>query len=113
MRIDNKLFIYSNGRVAALDKKSGDIVWEVKLKEYVKTTTSYAVGQLALEGSKLYVAVSGIVVCLNAENGSLVWKNELKGWGYAFVNMTGEGLATSGAEAGAVQAANAAATGAM
>ncbi|MCH5600353.1 outer membrane protein assembly factor BamB family protein [Niabella ginsengisoli] len=111
MRIDNKFFILSNGRVAAIDKKTGDIVWEIKLKEYVKTTTSYAVGQIVLEDSKLYVSVSGVIVCLNAKDGSLIWKNELKGWGYSFVSMTGNDQAVAGAEAASVQASNAATTG--
>ena len=109
MRIDNKLFILSNGRVAAIDKKTGDIAWEVKLKQYVKATTGYAVGQIMLEGTKLFVSVSGIIVCLNAKDGSLVWKNELKGWGYSYVRMAG-GEAASGAEAASIQAANAAVT---
>lgn len=88
MRTDNKLFILSNGRVAAIDKKSGDIAWEVKLRGYVKgASLSYAVGQIVLEGDKLFVAVSGILLCLSAKDGSLIWKNELKGWGYAFISI--------------------------
>ncbi|HMR82894.1 MAG TPA: PQQ-binding-like beta-propeller repeat protein [Niabella sp.] len=105
MRTDNKLFILSNGRVAAIDKKSGDIVWEVKLREYVKgASLSYVVGQIVLEGDKLVVAVSGILLCLSAKDGSLIWKNELKGWGYAFVS-----IANAGAGDAALDQANAAA----
>lgn len=36
----NVIYIFSNGRVAAIDKKTGDIVWEVRLKTYIKATVS-------------------------------------------------------------------------
>ena len=83
----NNLFILSNGKVAALNKKDGSIVWEIKLKQYIKSTTSYAIGQISLEGDKLYIGISGILVWLYAKDGSLAWMNELKGWGYGFVSM--------------------------
>lgn len=87
MRTDNKLFILSNGRVAAIDKKSGEIAWEVKLRQYTKASLSYAVGQIVLEDDKLVIGVSGILFCLSARDGSLIWKNELKGWGYSFISI--------------------------
>src|SRR6478672_12456115 len=93
---EKNLFIYSNGRVAAINAGSGEIVWEVKLKDYVKSTFSHAVGSIQAQGDKLFIGVSGIVVCLNAKDGSFVWKNELKGWGYSFVsfaNMSSESQA--------------------
>lgn len=104
MRTDNKLFILSNGRVAAIDKKTGDIAWEVKLKEYVKTSLSYAIGQIFLEEGKLYIGVSGILICLSAKDGSFLWKNELKGWGYSFIS-----IANANTGAAAQDQANAAA----
>lgn len=87
MRTENKLFILSNGRVAAIDRKSGEIAWEVKLRQYTKSSLSYAVGQIVLEGDKLIIGVSGILFCLSAKDGSLIWKNELKGWGYSFISI--------------------------
>jgi outer membrane protein assembly factor BamB len=87
MKQNNTIFIYSNGRVAALNSANGDIIWELKLKTYINTSVMQAVGSIQLEGDKLYVAVSGIIVCLKAKDGSLIWKNELKGWGYNFVSM--------------------------
>lgn len=84
------MYIFSNGRVAAINKKDGQITWEIKLKEYVKAT-SYAVGQINVEGDKIYVGVSGILLCLRTKDGSLIWKNELKGWGYHFVSMANVG----------------------
>jgi outer membrane protein assembly factor BamB len=99
MKQSNHLFILSNGRVAAINKKDGSIVWEVKLKEYVSTTMSMGVGQINVEGNKLYVGTAGVLVCLDAKDGALIWKNELKGWGYNFVSMANTGNEAAGAAA--------------
>lgn len=81
------LYILSSGRVAAIDKGNGEIVWEVKLKEYAGGAVSHSIGQIALEQGKLYIGCAGILLCLSANDGSLIWKNELKGWGYQFISM--------------------------
>ena len=114
MKTVNVLYILSNGRVAAISKKDGNIVWEVKLKEYVKSSMLASIGQITSEGDKLYVGVAGILLCLNAKDGSLVWKNELKGWGYNFVSMANTGNDAAGAaqQAAAMQAATSASIGA-
>ncbi len=99
----NNLFILSNGKVAAINKKDGSIIWEIKLKQYVKNVaTMGAIGQISLEGDKLYIGVSGILICLYAKDGSLAWANELKGWGYSFVSMAN---VNNDASAAALQAA--------
>jgi outer membrane protein assembly factor BamB len=100
MKKQNIFYIYSNGRVAAINKKDGVIVWEVKIKQYVSGSVSMAaVGQIRLEDDKLFIGVSGILLCLAAKDGALIWKNDLKGWGYYFVSMTNVG---NEAEAGSV-----------
>lgn len=107
MKQQQVLFIYSNGRVAAINKNSGDILWEVKLKDHVKSSFAHAVGSIQCEGDKLYIGVSGILVCLKTKDGTLVWKNELKGWGYNFVCLANVG---NDAQAGSIQASAAANT---
>ncbi len=102
MKRKNALYILCNGRVAAIDKANGNIIWEIKLKEYAKGSYSYAVGQINMENDKLYIGISGVLFCLNAKDGSLVWVNELKGWGYSYVSM---GNAGEEAQAAAVQQA--------
>lgn len=102
MKQKNTLFIFSNGRVAAIDKKTGDIIWEIKIKQYAGRSMSYSYGQIFAEDGKVYVGCSGMLFCLNAKDGSLLWKNELKGWGYQFValaNMGSEGAIASSAAA--------------
>ncbi len=114
----NVIYIFSNGRVAAIDKKKGEIIWEVKLKQYTKSALRMYYGQISVEDDKIFVGVSGLLFCLNAKDGSLLWKNELKGWGYAFVSLAGDGGESSraaqqaAANAAAVMAASSTATGA-
>ena len=78
MKKQEVLYILSNGRVAAISKKDGSIVWEVKIKEHV-TTMSHTPGQISVEDDKLYIALSGKLLCLSTKDGSFIWKNELKG----------------------------------
>lgn len=102
MKQKNTLFIFSNGRVAAIDKKTGDIIWEIKMKQYAGRSMSFSYGQIFAEDGKVYVGSAGMLFCLNAKDGSLLWKNELKGWGYQFValaNMGNEGAIASASAA--------------
>ncbi len=110
MRQQNHLFILSNGRVAAINKKDGEIVWEVKLKQFVSNSLSYAVGQISVEGNKIFVGCSGILLCLDTKDGSLLWKNELKGWGYSFVSLANVNNEAAAASLQAAAAASAVAT---
>jgi len=87
----NLMYILSNGRVAAIDKKNGEIVWEVKLRQYLSSSVAHTVGQISVENDNIYIGVSGVLVCLSTKDGSLKWKNELKGWGYSFVSMANVG----------------------
>ena len=107
MRPVNALFILSNGRLAAINKKNGEIIWEVKLKQYLNNKISLTIGQLSVEGNKIFVGCSGILLCLDTKDGSLIWKNELKGWGYNFVSIANTGNEAASAEADNVAAASA------
>lgn len=87
MKQKNYLFIFSNGKVAAINKADGQIAWEVKLKDYLTNATVLMYGQISVEGDKIFVGSSGILLCLSTKDGALIWKNELKGWGYQFVSL--------------------------
>ena len=88
--ISDKFYILSYGRVAAINKKEGSIIWEKKINEYISSGLAYSVGQLQVDADKLYIAISGILICLRAKDGSFVWKNELKGWGYQFISFANQ-----------------------
>lgn len=85
--LTDKLYILSYGKIAAINKKTGAIIWEKKLKEYISAMSLYSVGQLMAEGDNLYIAISGKILCLKAKDGSFVWKNDLKGLGYQFISL--------------------------
>ncbi len=87
MKKSNLLFILSNGRVAAINKNDGQIVWEVKLRQYVTAAATMTIGQISVEDDNIFVGGSGILLCLSTHDGSLIWKNELKGWGYQFISL--------------------------
>ncbi|RYY50901.1 MAG: hypothetical protein EOO06_02275 [Chitinophagaceae bacterium] len=110
MRPRNLLYILSNGRVAAIDKKDGVIIWDIKLKDHVGSSMAHAVGQINVEGEHLFIGVSGILLCLSTKDGSLKWKNELKGWGYSFISMANAGHDASAAASIAAAAASTAVT---
>ncbi len=93
------LYILSKGRVAAISKKDGSIIWDIKLKDYYKNSGGFGYGQISVEGNKLFIAVSGVLFCLNTKDGSLVWINELKGWGYNFISVAGAGNESAAASA--------------
>ncbi|MEJ7610861.1 MAG: PQQ-binding-like beta-propeller repeat protein [Ferruginibacter sp.] len=97
MKANNALYILSKGRVAAISKKNGDIIWEIKLKDHVNNSMTAAIGQISVEGDKIYIGVSGMLICLSTKDGSLVWKNELKGWGYNFVSMADANIGAAAA----------------
>lgn len=83
----NYLFILSNGRVSAINKKDGQIIWEIKLRQYLSSSVTNAVGQISVEDNKIFVGISGILLCISTKDGALIWKNELKGWGFEFVSI--------------------------
>ena len=109
MKKKNILFILSNGKVAAIDKKDGAIVWEISLKKHISSGLTYGLGQIMEEDDKLYIGAAGTLLCLRAKDGELVWKNELKGWGYNFVSLANAG--NEAAAASALQAAGNASAG--
>lgn len=112
MKKNDMLYIYSNGRAAAISKTDGSLVWEVNLKKYAGMSIR-AIGQITVEDDKLFIGGGGVLLCLAAKDGAFIWKNELKGWGYNFISIANaEGSAASAALASAA-AAQAATTGAV
>ena len=107
MKKSSYLYILSNGRVAAINKKDGEIKWEVKVKQYLNSRVIVSFGQISVENDKLYIGSSGILLCLSTKDGSLIWKNELKGWGFQFIAMAD--VNNDAANAAAVNSASSAA----
>jgi outer membrane protein assembly factor BamB len=68
------LFVGIRGFVLALNRQTGDIVWQQQLK-------GWNTPLLAYDDSRVYATVEGEVYCLSAENGARLWNNPLKGLG--------------------------------
>lgn len=75
------LFVgFSDGSLAALNAKSGQVLWDVQLnknKKFKDVDTSPIV-----DGSRLYIAgYDDRLYCLSADNGAILWRHETGGFG--------------------------------
>ncbi len=81
MRNTEMVFIGFNGNAAALDRKSGEILWQwsaPKGSGYVS---------LLLDGDSLLAAVNGYTYCLDPRTGQQLWFNPMKGFGYGVTSI--------------------------
>ena len=100
------LYIFSGGKVAKINKKNGEIVWEIKLT--VSMVKNAAVANMQVDGDKIYIGASGKLLCIKESDGSLLWENALKGWGYNYVIFANQ--SQTDAETASIAAASVAAT---
>ena len=70
-----KLYIGIKGHVLCLDKATGNVQWEQKLRSGDLTN-------VIQDGNHIFAYVSGHLFCLDAATGNIKWKNELSGMGY-------------------------------
>lgn len=70
-----KLYIGVKGHVVCLDKATGNIQWEQKLKTADLTN-------IIQDGNLIFAHAAGHLFCLDAATGHVKWKNELSGLGY-------------------------------
>jgi outer membrane protein assembly factor BamB len=75
--LDRVVFVGLNARVAALDRRTGETVWEWRAP---KPRSGY-VTLLLLDDRQLIVSVEGYTYCLHPRTGEQQWVNELKGFG--------------------------------
>ena len=102
--IKDIVFTGFNKQVIALDRYSGEVVWDWKASK----GSGYAA--ILLDGDRLVVSVQGYIYCLDPFTGKQVWANELKGFGTGIpsvVSVRGSSLGGPAAqsEADAQQAA--------
>ena len=106
MTSDDNVYVGFNRRVAALDKHTGQIVWEWKAPD----GTGYV--SLLLDGDRLFAAVNGYTYSLDPVTGQQLWINRMKGFGYGVTCLATRGghtdhhqLGQAGAEAETAAAA--------
>ena len=93
--IGRMVFLGFNSRVAALDRSTGEIIWDWKSP---KGTSDYVA--LLLDDDRLVVSVQGYTYCLNPLTGEQLWFNPLSGFGYgipAMVSVHGSSSASAAA----------------
>jgi outer membrane protein assembly factor BamB len=82
MGLNNVVFVGFNSRVAALDRKTGEILWNWKSPK-----GSGYVSLLLLDGQQLIASVCGYTYCLDPSTGEQHWFNELKGFGVGVASI--------------------------
>ncbi len=79
-----------NGRVAALLRKNGRLLWATDLPgvmgDRFVTVTS--------DATHIYACTRGQVHCLDIESGGVLWSNDLKGFGYGVATLCLPGTAS-------------------
>jgi outer membrane protein assembly factor BamB len=78
------LYIGIKGSVLALDRATGEQVWNTPLKgsEFVN---------VAVDDGDLYATARGEIYCLNAATGQIRWKNGLTGYGLGLISIAAAG----------------------
>ncbi len=75
------VFVGFNAKVAALDRRTGEIIWRwsaPKGSGYVS---------LLLDGDSLFAAVNGYTYCLDPRSGQQLWLNPMKGFGLGVTSI--------------------------
>ncbi len=76
------MYVGFNSRVVALDRDTGEIVWDWKSPKgsgYVATL---------LDGDRVIASVQGYMYCLEALTGEQLWSNPLTGMGLGVPSLT-------------------------
>jgi outer membrane protein assembly factor BamB len=76
MLLQDLLFVGFNGRVVALEKRSGELVWDWKCPKPASQMIA-----ILVEGERIYASSAGYTYCLDALSGEQLWDNPLKGLG--------------------------------
>lgn len=78
--INSLLFIGISGHVKAVDKRTGEDVWQVSLPK-----TGFGLVNLLLEDGILYAGTVGLLFALDPMTGRTLWTHGLKGLGQGHI----------------------------
>jgi len=107
-RLAQLVFVGFNGRAAALDRDSGEIVWTNNQMKAGYVT-------LLLDGDRLIASTNGYIYCLDPYTGEIRWHNPMTGFGYgptSLVSLRGQSHPLAQQAAAEDQRRNAASAGA-
>ena len=85
--LPSRLFIGSNGFVAAIDTSTGQARWRTQLQRGVFKATGSADVSVLVRGDLLFAGSAGHLFCLSAATGQILWHNELSGMGYNDISL--------------------------
>jgi outer membrane protein assembly factor BamB len=100
--IQDLVFLGFNSRIAALDRYTGEIVWDWK------SPKGSGFVSMLLDGDRLIASVNGYTYCIDPLFGQQVWNNDMKGFGLGttcLVSMNGSSGASAASAVMAQQAA--------
>ena len=89
--LDDLVFVGLNSRVAALDRKTGQMQWQWRA---AKPHSGGYVSLLPLNSQQLIVSVNGYTYCLDPRTGAQVWANDLPGFGSQVASLAAAGRHT-------------------
>lgn len=72
-----------NGRVAALLRKNGRVLWSTNLPGVFGDRFV----TVACDDTHVYAYTHGQIHCLDMESGRILWSNELEGFGYGIATV--------------------------
>ncbi|QDU08280.1 PQQ-binding-like beta-propeller repeat protein [Gimesia aquarii] len=82
LSIADMLFVSFNSRVIALDRDTGDMIWNWKTP---KGRSNYV--SILVDDDQLFASVDGYTFCLDPLTGRQIWFNPLKGFGYGIPSL--------------------------
>jgi outer membrane protein assembly factor BamB len=97
------VYVGLNSRVAAVDRRSGETLWQAKLKGVLSGGTGFVT--VLADGGRVFACTSGELSCLDAATGQILWRNKLPGFGYGIAALGVAGNASNTAAAAAAVAA--------
>ena len=89
------LYMATKGSVAAVDKRSGEMVWQTPLASGIFGGASTVFVTLLVDGDRIFAHAKGELYCLDAQSGALLWTNPLEGWGYGITSLATRATAST------------------
>ena len=100
MNTEDLLFVGLCGRVLAVNRCTGQTLWETPLKGSLFGTDFV---NLFCDRGLLFVHTQGRLFCLDASDGRIKWENPLKGCGYGLATLASVAGSSGGPAAQASQ----------
>ena len=82
MDIDQLIFVGLNGRVVAIDRERGRMIWQWQSPKPRRGFVA-----IMLDGDRVVAGLGGYLYCLEAATGRMLWENPLTGFGLGMFSL--------------------------